>query len=193
MRRLIALALAVLVSIAVAACGDGDKTVTTTPTTSAPEQQTTTTQPPTSTPSAAPSAASVGGTLNLTGTDEGENLAVTVVKVVDPARAKNEFSSPESGERFVAVQFRLRNTGSAVYDDSPDNGAKVRDTQGQQFSASIEETAAGPGFGGSVTLVPGDTALGFITFEVPTASKIAKIQFAMASGFAGNVGQWNVP
>ncbi|MER6784367.1 DUF4352 domain-containing protein [Streptomyces sp. NPDC000658] len=190
MRRLIALALAAPIALAASACGG--KTVTTTPTTSAPEQRTTTPQPSASMPTAAPSAASVGDTLNLTGTAKGESLAVTVVKVVDPAAAQDEFSSPDAGKRFVAVQFRLRNTGSAVYNDSPENGTKARDTQGQQFGASIEETAAGPDFGGSVTLVPGDTALGFITFEVPANSKIAKVQFAMASGFASNLGQWDV-
>ncbi|WP_246113589.1 DUF4352 domain-containing protein [Streptomyces montanus] len=134
----------------------------------------------------------MGDTLNLTGIEEDEKVAVTVVKVVDPAQPEDEFSSPDSGKRFVAVQFRLKNIGTQVYDDSPDNGANVRDAQGQQFSPTLGETAAGPGFGGSVTLTPGDTALGFIVFEVPTDSKITRIQFGLASGFARNIGQWTV-
>jgi hypothetical protein len=79
-----------------------------------------------------------------------------------------------------------------VLDEAPDNGAKLRDSQGQQFNPSLDETAAGPDFGGSVTLTPGDTVLGYITFEVPSGSKITTIQFALASGFASNVGQWTV-
>jgi hypothetical protein len=39
---------------------------------------------------------------------------------------------------------------------------------------------------------PGDSVLGFITFEVPAGSRIAKVQFAMSSGFAGKAGQWDV-
>src|SRR5690606_30374556 len=104
---------------------------------------------------------------------------------------EDEYSSPEAGKRFVAVQFRLKNTGTAVYSDSPSNGARIIDTQGQHFDASYQNSAAGPGFPGSVTVAPGDSALGFITFEIPTASKLAKVQFAMNSGFSGNKGQWN--
>lgn len=190
MYRLLVLALAMLLAITVAACGD--KEVATTPETSPPAQTTTTPEQPSSTPSDTPSVAAVGDTINLTGQEEGERVAVTVVKVVDPAKPENEFSSPDAGMRFVAVQFRLKNIGTQVVDESPGNGAKIRDTQGQQFNETFADTAAGPGFGGSVTLTPGDTALGFLVFEVPTDSKIDRIQFALASGFARNIGQWRV-
>ncbi|MCY0933870.1 DUF4352 domain-containing protein [Streptomyces sp. H34-S4] len=136
--------------------------------------------------------AAVGDTLDLTGLKNGEALAVTVVKVVDPARADNEFSTPDAGKRFVAVQFRLKNTGRVIYSDSPANGARLVDTQGQQFGTAYEDTTAGPGFPGSVIIAPGDTGLGFITFEVPNSSRIFKVQFAMNSGFSGNTGQWEV-
>ncbi|MGQ4383731.1 hypothetical protein [Streptomyces sp. SAS_270] len=78
------------------------------------------------------------------------------------------------------------------HSDSSSNGARLVDTQGQQFGATYENTTAGPGFPGSVTLAPVDTGLGFITFAVPTNSTVAKVQFAMDSGFSGNTGQWNV-
>ncbi|MFF9277366.1 DUF4352 domain-containing protein [Streptomyces griseosporeus] len=134
----------------------------------------------------------MGDTLDLTGIENGEALAVTLVKVVDPARAADEYSSPEAGKKFVAAQFRLRNTGTRVYSDSPSNGARVIDAQGQQFSSSVEDTQAGPSFPGSITLTPGDSALGYITFEIPLSSTAVKVQFAMDSGFSGNTGQWNV-
>ncbi|MFF3068842.1 hypothetical protein [Kitasatospora sp. NPDC057936] len=43
------------------------------------------------------------------------------------------------------------------------------------------------------TFAPGDTALGYITFQIPSSSKIQKVQFALDSGFAPTVGQWDVP
>ncbi|WP_343242945.1 DUF4352 domain-containing protein [Streptomyces sp. SID12501] len=135
----------------------------------------------------------MGDTVNLTGLEDGQALAVTVVKVVDPARAENPYATPKAGKRFVAVQFRLKNTGTAVYSDSPGNGARLVDTAGQRFDETYGDTAAGPGFPGSVTAAPGDTALGFISFEVPSTSTIARVQFTMSSGFADNTGQWNVP
>ncbi|MFJ6518699.1 DUF4352 domain-containing protein [Streptomyces filamentosus] len=195
MRRILALALSGLLAAAAVACSD--ETVTTTPASSppvsrTPAQETPDTVQPSPTPSRA-SSATVGDTLDLTGIGDDEKLAVTVVRVVDPAGAEDQYSSPDAGMRFVAVQFRLKNTGTAVYKDSPSNGAKVVDTQGQQFDATYEDSNAGPGFPGGVTIAPGDTGLGFITFEVPTASKIAKVQFAMNSGISGSTGQWNVP
>ncbi|MFD9793317.1 DUF4352 domain-containing protein [Streptomyces sp. NPDC059070] len=194
-RRILALMLSGLLASATVACSD--KTITTTPASSppasrTPEQETPGTEQPSPAPSRA-SSATVGDTLDLIGNDQGEKLAVAVVRVVDPARARNQFSSPDAGMRFVAVQFRLKNTGTAVYKDSPSNGARVVDTEGQQFAATYADTSAGPGFPGSVTLAPGDTGLGFVTFEVATASKVAKVQFALNSGFSANTGQWSVP
>ncbi|MGW4759699.1 DUF4352 domain-containing protein [Streptomyces chartreusis] len=182
---------AMLLAITLSACAD--KETTTTPDTTRPERTTTTPTERSPTPSETQAIATVGDTLNLTGTEEDEKVAVTLVKVVDPARPEDEFSSPDTGKRFVAVQFRLKNNGPEVFDDAPDNDAKIRDTQGQQFTPSVQDTAAGPGFGGSVTLTPGDTALGFVAFEVPTNSRIAKVQFALSSGFARNVGEWTLP
>lgn len=189
MRRVLALVSAGLIAGA-AACA-GEATVTTTPGSGAPFQEA---APAARQPSPPPSPpATVGTTIDLTGTGDGEKLAVTLVKVVDPAGAQNEFATPAAGTRFVAVQFRLKNTGTAVYKDSPGNGAKVVDAQGQQFDTAFYPSNAGASFPGSITVAPGDTGLGFLTFEVPKASKITKVQFSMNSGFSPNTGQWNVP
>lgn len=135
--------------------------------------------------------ARVGDTIELAGMSDGEKMAVTVVQVVDPAPA-GEFFEPSQGNRYVAVQFQLENTGTAAYDDSPSNGAVVIDTAGQSFNSTIGDTTAGPSFPGSVTIGPGDTGLGFITFEVPHGSQVSKVQFALNSGFADETGEWQV-
>ncbi|MFE0701903.1 DUF4352 domain-containing protein [Streptomyces sp. NPDC058872] len=189
MPRLLVLALTmVLAVVGAAACGS--QTVTEAPASSNPTQPRTAEQP-SSPPGPTPTVAVVGDTLSVTGFTDDAKLAVTVVKVVDPAAGKD--TRPEAGERYVAVQFRLHNTGSKTYNDAPDNSAKLIDDQGQRFNSWITETIAGPGFGGTVTIPVGDTALGYITFKVPAESKIAKIQFTMESGFANNTGQWRVP
>ncbi|WP_051733401.1 hypothetical protein [Kitasatospora phosalacinea] len=74
----------------------------------------------------------------------------------------------------------------------PGNGAQLVDTEGRRFTDTYQETAAGPSFSGTVTIAPGDTALGFVTFAVPTSSEIAKVQSALNSGLADSVGQWTV-
>lgn len=43
-----------------------------------------------------------------------------------------------------------------------------------------------------VKLTSGDKALGYIAFQVPKASKIAKVQFSMDSGFADETGEWQL-
>jgi hypothetical protein len=135
----------------------------------------------------------VGDTLRLTGLDSGEALDVTVTKVVEPAHPKDSYLKPSAGDHLVAVQFRLKNTGTTVYDDSPSNGATVIDKNGQRFSDSFNDSTAGPSFPGSITISPGKEALGFITFEVPKASRVITVQFAMDSGFSDDVGEWQVP
>ncbi|MDH6229256.1 DUF4352 domain-containing protein [Streptomyces sp. MJP52] len=190
MSRLSAFALAAV--LAVGGTAYGDRTVTEAPANGAAARSAAPAGPHTparSSPS--PTDAEVGDTVHLTGMKEGEKLAVTVVKVVDPATG--EGTAPGTGERYVAVQFRLHNTGSQQYRDAPVNSAKVVDDQGQEFSSWIAETTAGPGFTGTTTLSVGDTALGHVTFKVPEESRITEIQFTMNSGFADDTGEWRVP
>lgn len=136
--------------------------------------------------------ATVGDTVTLHGTDDGAKLDVTLVKWVDPAKSSDEYTSPEKGNRWVAVQLRITNTGSAVYSDSPENGMQVADTDGQQFQPTYADITAGPAMSSSVKLTPGSKALGWTVFEVPKGSKIETLQFAMDSGFADETGQWTI-
>lgn len=141
--------------------------------------------------SAAPDTAKVGDTIGLTGFED-DKLDVTVVKVVDPAKPGDEFTEPESGKRFVGIQFKLTNTGNKAYADSPANGAQITDEQGQQFQPTFADISAGPSMSSDVRLKPGASALGYITFEVPKGSKAATVQFTMSSGMADQTGEWKL-
>ncbi|WP_405013726.1 DUF4352 domain-containing protein [Kitasatospora sp. NBC_01539] len=146
---------------------------------------------PASGSSSRPAQARVGDTLELAGREPGAVMAVTVTAVADPAEAADGLSAPEAGKRLVAVQFRLHNTGTATYSDSPYNSAALIDEQGQGFNAAITaQTGAGPAFPGSVHVAPGDSALGYIAFEIPADARPARVQFTLDSGFADRTGQW---
>ncbi len=134
-------------------------------------------------------AAGLGSTISLAGFGS-ERMEVTLVKIVDPAPAQ-QYDRPRKG-RYVSVQLRLSNTGPEVYEDSPSNGAKLIDQDDQVHSSTIVNSAAGQGFGGSVTIPPGQSRLGFITFDVPTTAKLSKFEFALSSGFAPQTGQWAI-
>ncbi|MFF3599188.1 DUF4352 domain-containing protein [Kitasatospora indigofera] len=137
--------------------------------------------------------ARVGDTLELPGSASGARMAVTVTQVVDPAAPGNELSTPRAGNRLVSVRFSLHNVGTAVYSDTPSNGAQVIDGQGQGFNADIfVTTQAGPAFPTNVNIAPGETALGFVSFQLPAGSTLAKVQFTLDSGFADATGQWRV-
>ncbi|XUZ24732.1 DUF4352 domain-containing protein [Streptomyces sp. RMIT01] len=136
--------------------------------------------------------AKVGDTITLKGQEDGEQVDATLKKIVDPAQPKDEFFAPEDGNRWVAAQFELTNTGTKPYADSPGNGAQIADADGQRFDTMFADTKAGPSMTSDAKVPPGEKVLGWITFEVPKESKIATVQFGLNSGFAEQTGQWKV-
>ncbi|WP_327364464.1 DUF4352 domain-containing protein [Streptomyces sp. NBC_01296] len=89
---------------------------------------------------------------------------------------------------MVAVRFRLENTGTDAYEDSPAKSSHLVDSDGRRFTGSNTTTTAGPAFPDTVTLAPGGSALGFVTFRLPNDAALAAVQFALNSGLADDVG-----
>ena len=143
---------------------------------------------------AAAQVAHVGDTLSLTGNTDGEKLDVTVVKIVDPAPPKDDYNQPSAGTRFVSLELRFKNTGTVTYKDSVLMGASLADAGGHSYNPSLSDSAAGPPIpNAQINVAPGETADGFITFEVPTGQKPAGFKFTMDSGFASDTGAWQIP
>jgi len=192
-RTTIATGVAIIgLGLTLAACNDGTASVNSTPDKTTAAAAAPSSKTPTKAAPKKPAPAKIGDTITLHGMEGGSQLAVTMVKWVDPAKGADEYTTPDSGKRFVAVQVRIVNTGKGVYDDSPSNGIQVADTKGQRFDSDFNEVSAGPSMAPEVKLRPGDKALGYITFQVPKASRVAQVQFSMDSGFADEAGQWNV-
>ncbi|MEV0997988.1 DUF4352 domain-containing protein [Nonomuraea sp. NPDC050202] len=137
-----------------------------------------------------PATARVGGTLTVQGMDPGLKVSVTVNRVVNPATPASDFLKPKTGNKLVAVEVTLANAGQAVYSDAPTNGAWLIDGQGQQYRSSFSNVTEGQGFGGTVTVNAGDSRKGVIVFEVPEPATLAKFQFGLNSGMAGQKGEW---
>ena len=119
-------------------------------------------------------------------------MAVTVTKVYARARPASSFDDPASGKRLYAVQFRLKDTGSAAYSDSPSNGAVVVDAAGQSYQSSLDNAAECQSFPGTENIAAGASGLGCIVFEVPAKAKITGVQFTLDSGMGPQTGQWDV-
>lgn len=179
-------AVAVAIIVIAAAASGGRHTVNTTGTVNA----TGTNRGNTASPAA--EKASAGSSITLAGNNSGEQMSVTVTKVITSARGSDEFSQPPAGDRLYAVQFRLRDTGSAAYSDAPSNGATVTDSKGQSYQSGIEDVAGCQSFPGTENIAPGASGLGCIVFEVPKTAVITQVQFTLDSGFGPQTGQWNV-
>jgi hypothetical protein len=132
--------------------------------------------------------APIGSPQVLEGND-GSKVAVTVLQVTDPATGQDGYI-PKPGNRYVGVQIRLGNVGTAPYDDSPENGAILVDDHGEQHYADLAEITAGGGFGGHVTLGAEDARTGYIVFQLPQGLHAHLLQFALDSGFGPSMGQW---
>jgi hypothetical protein len=175
---------AVALLLAAAGCSSTGATVNTTAATVAPSTHA-------ASSAAAMKPAGVGDTVRVSGFN-GEKLSVQLVKVFPDAKGADEFTSPDSGKVFYAAQFRITNSGSKAYSDSPDNCVTLKDTSGQQFQSDLSNVTAGQSFG-SVNIAPGDSVLGIVVFQVPNGDKPVKVQFTPDSGMADSTAQWNLP
>lgn len=136
--------------------------------------------------------ARIGDAITLTGQEEGERVKVKVIKVID-AVPTGEFDEPESGNRFIGVKIRLRNVGSATYDDSPSNGAELilrNDTQAEEGLVSSGPCSSD--FGSQAKISPGSTQVGCLPFEAKKGVKPRTFQFTLASGFGPQSGEWRL-
>lgn len=178
------------VGVSLLAVGCGSSGVSTSPAQGSPTpsgQPTTSAQP---TPSA--KKAGVGDTINLSDSASGKNIAVTVVKVVDPDSASNQFETPPAGDRFESIQFRIVNSGSGAFQDDPLVEISAKDAAGQTMQQTVvTSTVAGEQMPSSVNLAPGDKALGFVTFAVPAGDKIAQAQYSL-NGALSAIGEWQI-
>ena len=154
--------------------------------------QTTGTSPGAGAPDSTQKTAKIGTSITLSGNDSGEQMSVEVTKVIVSATPSDEFNQPPAGDRLYAVQFRLSDTGSAAYSDSPSNGAAVVDSAGQSYQSGLETVTGCHSFGGTENIAPGSSGLGCIVFEVPKAAKITQVQFTLDSGLGPQTGQWSV-
>lgn len=134
--------------------------------------------------------AGIGDTIELAGSEDGASVAVTVMKVVDPAQYE-AYLGPQKGNRYVGIKLRLHNTGSTVYDDCPSNGAALIDAQEQQWAEMALGAALKPDFV-CLKIRPGDKRVGYVSFEVPKKARLRTFQFGTESGFGPEAGEWSL-
>jgi archaellum component FlaG (FlaF/FlaG flagellin family) len=189
MRAIACAAAGLLVTAAVAGCGSLGSSVNTT------ADNTTAVKSAGGRASAAPAVpkkAGLGDTITVTDAS-GVNLAVTLVKVDPAIQATDGFSTPDSGDQYYAAQFRIKDTGSSAWSDSPSNCTVVKDGAGQTFQSTIVTSiSSGPIMTDSANIAPGDSTLGWIVFQIPKGDKVTTVQFTPLSGMGSDTAQWTI-
>jgi hypothetical protein len=136
--------------------------------------------------------ARIGSAVTLAGMYSGEQVSVTVTRVIATASPGDHASAPPAGDRLYAVQFRLDDTGTLAYSDIPGNEATVVDSAGQSYQSSPSTAAGCLGFPVTEVIGSGDAGLGCVAFAVPATAKIVAVQFTLDSGVGPQTGKWTV-
>jgi hypothetical protein len=123
----------------------------------------------------------------------GDTYRVTLVKVIDPARGADQFSSPESGKRLVGLVFKIKALTGSPQNEDAKNDAVLVGGNGQNYSADFIGIAGYTNFdSGTIHVAQGDTVTGSVTFQVPVGITVSKVQWSALSGFGSTV-EWDVP
>jgi hypothetical protein len=120
---------------------------------------------------------------------QGHTATVTLVRVIDPAQPANQYEAPDSGNRYVAAEFKIVNTGAA-FQPSPTSNATAFDSASHSFNTGYADISGCPSFASNLTLNPGDVADGCVVFQVPSSAQITKIEYVEQEG--AGTGVWAV-
>jgi len=174
----------VVASVVISHLSSGGSGVTATP-----SGNTAATASPAATRSAAP--AGIGSYFDVQD-GSGDTYRVILVKVIDPAQGADQFTTPDSGKRFVAAVFRIKALKGSPQDEDANNDAVIVGSDQQTYSADFDDIAGYTNFAeGTIQVAQGDTVTGAVTFQVPDGVKVSEVQWGADSDF-GSAVQWDV-
>jgi hypothetical protein len=175
--------LIIILGIIGAMTSKSNPTVTTTPTSNTASSSNTASNP-------APSTAKVGDTINIGGS---KGIAITLLKITDPAQGADQYTTADAGKRFVAANVKIVNNGTSSYQDDANNNITLIGSDNQSYTSDLNSVSGCTDFSnGQYTLAAGESATGCVVFQVPNGVTTAKIQFQTNSGMSGDTGEWTV-
>ncbi|MCU1488616.1 MAG: hypothetical protein JWM85_21 [Acidimicrobiaceae bacterium] len=118
-------------------------------------------------------------------------LAVTVTQVIDPASGVDQYTTPNSGDRFVAVDMNLANQSQATISDDANSDTTVIGTDNQAYTADFNSVSQCTNFSnGEFTMLQGGAESGCVVFQLPNGVNVKAVQFSFDSTFL-DTAQWN--
>ena len=100
---------------------------------------------------------------------------------------------PRNGQQLVAVPLTVENTGDGVWRSSDDLHAEATDSADENYSSDPAYTGitAGRTLPAKIELRAGKTTRGYVVFEVPRGTRIAKVRVTVGPGLAKTL-RWSV-
>lgn len=167
------------------------KVPSTTTTTATTVATTTTTTAPTTTVTTTPH---VGSTLRFQ--DEyGNPYTVELTQVIDGAGGADQFTTPNAGDRFVAIVFQITNIGTSEISGDANADTTVVGSDNQDYSVDFfDEVSECTNFNnGEYQISSGGALTGCVVFQVPVPVKVTQVQWSPSGGFGDSFGAWDVP
>jgi hypothetical protein len=144
-------------------------------------------------PSPANSLSGPVGTSYTVTDQSGNKMSVTLTQVIDPAQGADQFTTPQSGNRFVGAVFDIKGINGTFSDDA-NNDATLIGSNGQTYTADFDSIAGYTSFNdGEYTVSAGENSVGAVTFQVPLAVTVAKIEWSANGGLGGAPAEWLIP
>jgi hypothetical protein len=133
----------------------------------------------------------IGASFSLDG-GGGTSYQVTLVKVIDPARGADQFSTPDHGKRLVGLVFRITGVTGSPQGEDANNDAVLVGANGRDYAADLNGIAGYTDFDdGAIHVTPGQMVTGAVAFQVPASVTVSTVQWTALSGF-GPMVEWNV-
>jgi hypothetical protein len=144
-------------------------------------------------PSPTPSLSGPVGTSYTVTDPNGDKISVTLDREIDPAQGADQFTTPQSGSRFVGAVFNIKGI-SGTFSDDANNNATIIGSNGQTYTADFDSIAGYTAFNnGEFSVSAGESSVGAVTFQIPLAVKISKVEWSANGGFGGAPAEWLIP
>ena len=112
--------------------------------------------------------------------------------MLSTAAPANQYFGAPKGHHLAAAQFTITGVSGHVSDDSNED-AELQGSDGQLYSASFNEVAAGTNFSsGQFTVSPGSSEVGWVSFSVPDGVTPTEIQWNPQPFSNGSPSTWKL-
>jgi hypothetical protein len=124
-------------------------------------------------------------------------LRITLAKVLDPEPTKQYAGTPDAGTRYVALQFSMTNTGSAVVTGNINTDVSLKGSDNQTYTtnigADVSMSSCTNFASGTYNVAQGETSVGCVGFQLPTGVSPAEASYTPEAGFSNKSAVWEIP